>query len=289
MSDLSQWIAPLLSLCEELGVLIREHYHSAQALEVSYKNDQSPITQVDMQAHDMLVAGLAKLNPVLPVLSEESSVAQKSKRHNWRQFWLIDPLDGTREFIAGTGDFSVNIALIDGHRAVLGVLYLPLTNTAYVGVPGEGAQCWDLASGAAPKPLRARALSDELVICSSRQGVCPDTQQRFLHWCKARQSKLEIINSGGAMKFCQLVEGKADCYPRYLPCCEWDVAAGQAILEAAGGCVVDMHGAPLRYNARENLYSPHFVAIADPRAQLWRDFAQEHGWNTFDALESRTH
>ncbi|PID54779.1 MAG: 3'(2'),5'-bisphosphate nucleotidase [Gammaproteobacteria bacterium] len=288
MSGLKQWIAPLLDLCDDAGVLIRRHYHNAQTTQVSYKIDQSPVTQADLDAHDVLVAGLATLTPKLPILSEESSATQYDKRHNWQRFWLLDPLDGTREFIARTGDFSVNIALIDAHKSVLGVLYLPLQNVAYVGVSGERAQLWDLGSDAEPRDLCARALADQLVICGSRQGACPQTQQRFMRWCKTQKPELDVLSSGGAMKFCQLADGVADCYPRYLPCCEWDVAAGQALLEAAGGCVVDMQGVPLRYNTRESLYSPHFLAIADPAAPLWRTFAREHGWSTFAALESRT-
>lgn len=279
MSGLQSLVTPLLSLCRQAGEKICEHYHSSQECDFAYKKDNSPVTQADLDAHDIIVSGLESFNVVYPVLSEEAAATHNQSRLGWECYWLVDPLDGTREFLSGSGDFSINIALIHKHRPVLGILYLPLLDVAYIGIPGVGAESRSVLSGEGSS-LRTRHLpSDTLVTCLSRGKHRPESLRQFTRWCDLNMPIQSYLPSGGALKFCHMVEGKADCYPRFMPCCEWDVAAGQAILEAAGGCVVDLHGQPLRYNCRDNLYSPHFVAIADPAARFWQRFASEHGWS----------
>ena len=277
MHDLRGLVSPLLQLCYEAGELICQHYHAPGDSGLSAKADDSPLTHADLDSHVHLRDGLAQLTPALPLLSEESSAATKSQRHSWPRFWLVDPLDGTKEFVAGTGEFTINIALIDDHRPVLGLLYVPLQKLAYVGIPGDFAARFSTLDGVgwqretlAPQPLADKGASAGLVVLASRRH----RNRRLdacLAWLEARRGPLQRDNSGSALKFCHLAEGRGDVYPRFSPCCEWDVAAGQALLEAAGGGVLGLDGKPLRYNFRDTLLSEHFLAVADASSPLWQE------------------
>ena len=205
----------------------------------------------------------------LPVLSEESKELPFEERAGWNPFWMVDPLDGTKEFLGGTGEFTVNIALIEGHRAVFGLVAVPMESAVYVGGAGLGA--WRLAAGEW-EPILARPLDSNgtVVVLASRRhrgerlDACLDALQ-------SRVATLRRDNAGSALKFCRLAEGAADFYPRYSPCSEWDTAAGQALLEGAGGAVLGLDGKPLTYNRRDTLLSPDFHAIADPSQSLWAE------------------
>jgi 3'(2'), 5'-bisphosphate nucleotidase len=183
---------------------------------------------------------------------------------------MVDPLDGTREFLERTGEFTINIALIEAQRPVLGLVYEPLVQAANLGIVGEGA--WRLQRGVdgwRSAPLQTRTLASEtLVLLASRRH-----SNSRLDSCLAYLEgtyKIERRNSGSALKFCDLAAGRGDCYPRFSPCSEWDVAAGDALVTAAGGAVLGLDGQPLRYNARESLLSPHFIAVGDNDAALWQ-------------------
>ena len=240
---------------------------------VARKSDNSPLTEADQVAHGIIARALAKLDAGLPVLSEESQPGDHAARRKWRRYWLVDPLDGTKEFLARTGEFTINIALIDEHRPLLGVLYLPLERTAYVGIPGTGARCyrtgqdgrWEMHE-LATRPLRT---GQTLRVLASRRhkGARLDAH---LAWLEREWGSIDRDNMGSALKFCRMAEAEGDFYPRFSPCCEWDTAAGQAVLEAAGGCVIGLDGEPLRYNVGESLYSPAFYAIADGAHPLWQ-------------------
>jgi 3'(2'), 5'-bisphosphate nucleotidase len=272
--ELEQLVAPLIDLCREAGEVIRGRYHAPGADRFESKPDHSPLTRADLDSHQLLSAGLAALRPRLPVLSEESAPALVAPRRQWPRYWLVDPLDGTREFLQRTGDFSINIALVEEHRARLGLLYLPLTETTYVGIPGRGARCFEGPAAGSGRPLRTRALQPGRplqVLTSRRYGGSQLTD--WLQRLRQQWGPVEQVPCGGALKFCYLVEGKGDIYPRFSPCSEWDTAAGQAVLEAAGGSLVDLQGAPLRYNRGTDLSSPHFYALADPGHELWRSLA----------------
>jgi 3'(2'), 5'-bisphosphate nucleotidase len=219
-----------------------------------------------------LLSGLHALDASLPLLSEESTPAQISRRRDWHRYWLVDPLDGTREFLAKTGEFTINIALIDDHRPLLGLLYLPLERIAYVGIPGVLAQCYsDVGAGSlSVTDLETRRLQtgDELTVLASRRHSGP----RFtacLEWLAQHWGPVSRSDMGSALKFCRMAEGHGDIYPRFSPCCEWDTAAGQAVLEAAGGRLLGLDGAPLRYNCSDSLYSPPFYGLADGAHPLW--------------------
>jgi 3'(2'), 5'-bisphosphate nucleotidase len=274
---LQQRVLPLLNLCRQAGDAICEHYNASQAGKFVAKDDDSPLTQADLASHALLCAGLAALDPDIPVLSEESDPVDFSQRRQWQRYWLVDPLDGTREFLSRTGDFTINIAYIDHHRPVLGVLYQPLERTAHVGIPGVEASCYreaDGVRGAAdwlsdPLKTRSVAVDQPLVVMASRRhrGI---RLQRCLDWLGENWGAMSLVQVGGALKFRELAQGRGDFYPRFSPCCEWDTAAGQAVLEAAGGSVVGLNGQPLRYNCQDSLYSPAFYAIADESHSLWQ-------------------
>ncbi|MEQ9463114.1 MAG: 3'(2'),5'-bisphosphate nucleotidase CysQ [Haliea sp.] len=278
MVDLNVLIQPLLRLCFEAGELICGHYHAPGDSGLRAKADDSPLTHADLDSHVHLRDGLAQLTPGVPLLSEESSAETKAQRHTWRRFWMVDPLDGTKEFVAGNGEFTINIALIEDHRAVLGLLYIPLQKLAYAGIPGSLAARFSTVDGESweRRPLATRVLEDDRGTAAPRSlTVLASRRHRnrqldaCLAWLEAQRGPLQRENSGSALKFCHLAEGRGDVYPRFSPCCEWDVAAGQAVLEAAGGSVLGLDGNPLRYNCRDTLLSADFLAVGDAGNPLW--------------------
>ena len=273
--ELNHLTEALLRLCCEAGEMICRHYHAPGDAGLQSKSDDSPLTQADLDSHAHLREGLAQLTPDWPMLSEESSPARKAQRRDWPCFWLVDPLDGTKEFVAGTGEFTINIALVRDHVPVLGLLYVPLQRAAYLGIPGQGAWCFrrQEEGGWSKTDLATRPLVEgrPLLVLASRRHRNPRLRA-CLAWLEQRwDAPLERDNSGSALKFCQIAEGRGDFYPRFSPCCEWDVAAGQALLEACGGAVLGLDGQPLRYNARDSLMSPHFYALGDAGHPLWQE------------------
>lgn len=265
-------IQDLLDLSRSAAAVICDYYArfegdtTAQHRE---KADRTPLTEADLASHRILSEGLARLFPSLPILSEESPAAEIRDRRSWANFWMVDPLDGTREFLERSGHFTINIALIKNQRAVLGLLYQPLADTACLGIVGEGAWKYVRADDRwVARPIRTRTLGGgELVLLASRRHRNDKlaTTTDFLE----ASHRVGRRNSGSALKFCDLASGKGDCYPRFSPCSEWDVAAGDALVSAAGGRVLGLDGEPLRYNARDTLLSPHFLAVGDPDAALW--------------------
>ena len=278
MRDLQALVAPLLQLCREAGEVICEHYNAPGAGEYQAKGDDSPLTRADLDSHVLLQAGLVALDATIPILSEESSPAEMAGRRSWSRYWLVDPLDGTREFLARTGEFTINIALICDHQPVLGVLYLPLERVAYVGIPGSEARCYRYSAEGSwsSDVLVARELrsGQPLTVLASRRHSGPRLEG-CLAWLGEHWGPVARRNSGSALKFCQLAEGVGDFYPRFSPCCEWDTAAGQAVLEAAGGALLGLDGQPLRYNCQDSLYSPNFYGLADAAHPLWRQLLRE--------------
>ncbi|HST44835.1 MAG TPA: 3'(2'),5'-bisphosphate nucleotidase CysQ [Luteimonas sp.] len=239
----------------------------AQDFSVALKQDASPLTAADMAAHRCIVAGLQRLTPDIPVLSEESAhLVDSAERRRWRTLWVVDPLDGTREFVKRNGEFTVNIALVHDGVAVFGVIQAPVTGMLWHGTQGRGAFRCD-ADG--ERAIRARhAGARPLRVAGSRSHLDPHTARIM-----ARIGDAEPLAMGSSLKFCLLADGGLDVYPRFGPTSEWDTAAGQAIVEAAGGCVVDRQGRPLRYNQRDTLLNGDFIALADPLLpwQAWLD------------------
>ena len=260
-------IDELVSLAGRADALLLQHYNNADGIGVERKSDSSPVTLADRDAHELILRGLNQLTPDIPVLSEESPAEQISERLNWKRCWIVDPLDGTKEFIGRTGEFTINIALIDQGRPILGLLSVPTQGLCYVGIPGQGAWCIDPVDNAGQRPVRAlrvQALSPQLplrVLASVRHNA--DRVAAVLSKLERVGAGTRRINAGSALKFCALLEAQADIYPRTSPCYEWDVAAGDALVTAAGGFVVDTQGAPLRYNQRDSLLVERFIAGAD--------------------------
>jgi 3'(2'), 5'-bisphosphate nucleotidase len=243
------------------GREILEVYADAAVVPTA-KADNSPLTAADLRAHRLIVARLQELTPELPVLSEESARVPFATRSRWSRYWLVDPLDGTREFLSRNGEFTVNIALIEGHAPVLGVVHVPVTATTYRGLAGVGA--WRQRPGEPVQSIQvAQRSATPLRVVGSRSHR-GDSLDAFL----ARLGAHELLAIGSSLKFCLVAEGAADVYPRLGPTSEWDTAAAHAVLVAAGGAVCALDGGALEYNARDSLLNPFFVAFG-PRDRDW--------------------
>lgn len=261
MPDLEKYIAPLKQLVVEAGEAILEVYESDSPVEVDQKADDSPVTKADCAAHIIIDKALRALEPDLPVLSEEGGIPGYPERASWQRYWLVDPLDGTKEFINKNGEFTVNIALIDGSEAVLGIVYVPVTGTLYYGARGLGA--WKEHAGER-QPLKAKAVSygqDLRVVGSRRHGA--EALDTMLAGMASKFNSINLVSMGSSLKICALAEGSADWYPRLALTSEWDTAAAHAVLSAAGGKIVDGQFKPLTYNQKESLLNPFFHAVGD--------------------------
>ena len=246
-------IDPIVALAQKAGEAILEVYSTD--FDVHSKDDESPLTQADLASHRCIAAGLAELTPDIPIISEEDGLPDFATRSAWERYWLIDPLDGTKEFVNRNGEFTVNIALIDANRPVLGVVYVPVQNKTYIGCEGYGAELRD-SDGSVRKIEVQTESSDPARICGSRshRGASLDA---FL----GNVGNCEMIPMGSSLKFCVIAEGGADLYPRLGPTSEWDTAAAQAVVEQAGGSVVTLDGKPMKYNEKEDILNPHFFVI----------------------------
>ena len=248
-------LAPkLMAIARNAGKAIMAAYAGGDD-NVRVKADQSPVTAADFAAHQRLVAALQKLTPDCPVVSEEDEGSLTYRRSDGR-FWLIDPLDGTKEFLARNGEFTVNIALIDQGRSVLGVVYAPAIVCMYWGGPDLGANRVQVSLSEAIQ-VRPNGLDEACRVVASKSHLNAETQS-FIE----RLRVVSLVQAGSSLKFCRVAEGAADIYPRLAPTCEWDTAAAQAVLEGAGGSVVDLDGQPLRYGKPEVL-NPSFIATRD--------------------------
>jgi 3'(2'), 5'-bisphosphate nucleotidase len=237
---------------------------------VERKDDNSPLTAADLAAHRCIVEGLERLSPDIPVLSEESAEEVPSLlRRQWPRMWLVDPLDGTREFVKRNGEFTVNIALIEDGEAVLGVVQAPVTGALWHGQRGRGAF---RREGASDVAIHTRVpATAPLRVAASRSHRDARTEAVL-----QRMGDIEPIGVGSSLKFCRVAEGSMDVYPRFGPTSEWDTGAGQCVLEAAGGVVMDLasaerEGRPLRYNQRDTILNGDFIALGDPSLP-WREW-----------------
>lgn len=235
--------------------------------EVTAKLDDSPVTAADLAAHHLLLAGLQQLAPEIPVLSEEAADIPLGERAKWSRWWLVDPLDGTKEFISGSEEFTVNVALIEQGRVVFGVVGLPTSGRCYFGGAGLGA--WRSELGTAAEAVEVRiAPVEAFTVVASRRHSSP-AQERLLEGLSERFGDLQLASRGSSLKFCLLAEGNADCYPRLAPTSQWDTAAAQGVLEGAAGEVLDLQGLALTYEARASFLNPSFIAL--PQAAAWRE------------------
>ncbi len=260
----AELIDAVADIAHEAGQAILEIYESD--FDVEHKDDDSPLTRADMASHRIIARRLRELTPELPVISEEDGLPPFAERSAWPRYWLIDPLDGTREFVKRNDEFTVNIALIDGGRPVLGVVDVPVLGLSYRAAEGYGATRSD--DGGAPVAIRVPAESADpprIVGSRSHRGASLDG---FLDALGPH----ELVPLGSSLKFCRVAEGAADLYPRFGPTSEWDTAAAQAVVEQAGGRVLRLDGQPLDYNRKEDILNPHFVVIG-PQDRDWLGLA----------------
>ncbi|MCD6048395.1 MAG: cysQ [Gammaproteobacteria bacterium] len=262
---MAELLSQIIALVERVGKAILPLYRSQDESLLLLKDDGSPFTKADDLANQMILETLKSLTPDIPIISEESCDVSFAERQNWQRFWLVDPIDGTKEFLAKNGDFTVNIALIDAHRPVLGVVGVPVSGTVYYASEHSGA--WKKTTTGVEE-IHAVALDSHQavrVMASRRHGV------NAIEKISSHYSQAELLLRGSSLKFCLLAEGLVDLYPRLGFTSEWDTAAGQCIVEAAGGCVMDLNGKPLVYGLRETYQNPYFLAVADPSV----------GWSQF--------
>lgn len=262
MTDRSLALATL-DLAAEAAEAIMHHYRRGG--EVRAKADDSPVTAADLASQAVLLEGLGQLTPGVPVISEEQENAPASERHHWDTAWLVDPLDGTKEYIAGTGEFAICLALIQGGRPVLGAIFAPTQGLGWVG--GQGLAGIRRERGAISRLQPKSTPAPARIVTSSRQHS--EALDRCLSRMDAHFGGIERQMLGSALKFAAIAEGRCDAYPRFGKTSEWDTAAGQALLESVGGLVIGADGEPLRYNQRDSLINPAFIAAADS-SQPWR-------------------
>jgi len=246
-------IDPVVTLAIDAGRKILEVYSSD--FEVQSKDDDSPLTQADLASHHCIVAGLEALTPEIPIISEESELPDFAERSQWDRYWIIDPLDGTKEFVNRNGEFTVNIALIDHQKPVFGVVHVPVQDKTYWGCEGLGAKRQN-ADGSIESIQISTSSSVPVRVVGSRSH-----RSSSLDTYLEKLGNHDMIPMGSSLKFCVIAEGGADLYPRLGLTSEWDTAAAQAVVEQAGGSVVTLDGKPMKYNTKDDILNPYFFVI----------------------------
>ncbi len=265
MAEPVELLHPVHEIALQAGREILKIY--AADIEVTHKDDDSPLTQADLASHHCLVEGLKKLTPDIPILSEEGEMPDYETRAGWHWYWLIDPLDGTREFIKRNGEFTVNVALIHNGHPVLGVVYAPALDVSYFAAQGSGA--WKQEDSGPYDAITTRRVEGKLSIVASRSHRSEELEALL-----DGMPEHSEVSVGSSLKFCQVAEGRADFYPRLGLTSEWDTAAGQCVVEQAGGLVTTLDFKPLAYNSKESLLNPFFLVFGDP-THHWQQYFPE--------------
>lgn len=275
-----QLLQTVAEIAQRAGTRIMDVYERPGQPEVVNKTDDSPLTEADLRANTLIVAELQTLSPDVPILSEESVPVPFEQRHDWSRFWLVDPLDGTREFLSRNGEFTVNIAMIDNGFPVLGVVHVPVTGVTYLGLHGHDGGAWRVSPDTVwhpvrctPLPARSQWKYHTLRVVASRRHS-GDTQDLLLDALSAHFAGIQRLPMGSSLKICLLAEGLADFYPRLAPTSEWDTAAAHAVLTAAGGNIFDLSLKALEYNRKTAMLNPSFLATADV-SKPWIDVLNE--------------
>jgi 3'(2'), 5'-bisphosphate nucleotidase len=252
----------LVAIIKQANQAILTVYQQDKPLAIAHKADQSPVTQADRKAHAIIARELTKLTPQLPLISEEAELPSVAIRQQWRQYWLVDPLDGTKEFIATNGQFTTNIALIQDQQAVLGIVGVPVSGKIYLGGPH-----WPAVKLAADQwqPIKTRKTRQQILDVITSQRHQGEQMATCLTLLKQHFSQVKLCTAGSSLKICRLAEGLADFYPRLAPTCQWDTAAAHAVLSGAGGQLLDKDFNQLTYPVTAKLVNPDFYAIADPK------------------------
>lgn len=248
----------VITLCEQAGQAILSVYHDENGFDVDTKDDNSPLTRADLAANRVLVNGLKAIKDV-PILSEECEIPDFETRSQWPMYWLIDPLDGTKQFIQRNGEFTVNVALIDNNKAVLGVVYVPVKDITYAGCETSGAIKREEGVNTSISVRKATSIID--VVASRSHGASAVDQ--LMDALEHHFDQINTTNMGSSLKLCLVAEGKADLYPRLALTSEWDTAAAHAVVSAAGGTVIDDTFNDMRYNTKDNILNPYFYVIGD--------------------------
>ena len=245
-------IEQLIEISKEAGKAILEVYNTN--FDYQIKEDLSPLTKADTLSHNIICQRLKMLTPDIPILSEENSDIPFNIKSLWKQYWLVDPLDGTKEFIKRNGEFTVNIALISKNQPIFGIIYIPVNNRLFWGSKIHGA--YEIKNGMNQIKIHASTKNTKKVAASRSHNN--QEMNNFLEKLDA----YTIVNIGSSLKFCLVANGEIDIYPRLGPTSEWDTAAGEAILKSAGGSVIDLELRNIVYN-KENLLNPSFIAAND--------------------------
>ncbi len=269
-NEVTERLQGIIAIAKHAGEKILELYDTDLA--VTSKEDNTPLTEADLAANQIIIEQLQALDPSLPILTEESCGIPFAERNEWNNYWLVDPLDGTREFIKRNGEFSVNIALISDGVSVMGVVHAPVLNVTYWGCRGLGA--WKQKAEEPPQRIHVRTAPKSCVtVARSRAPLNGGLVNRFLD----KLGEHKVVSMGSALKSCLVAEGSADVYAKLGPTCEWDTGAAQCIVEEAGGHITDTKMKDLRYNTKESLLNPHFFVFGEG----------DHNWSDYLENESK--
>ena len=257
MIDNKKLILDICNISIRAGNKILEYYKDD--IEVTHKNDSSPLTQADLASNKIIKTALHNLDTTIPILSEESLV-EWGTRKSWNKYWLVDPLDGTKEFIKNNGEFTVNIALVEKNNPILGVIFAPAKSVIYFAQKGYGSFTIDTSKELnnldEATQISVLKQSDPVRIIGSRSH----SNNSFATWVNEKFPNAQIIQAGSSLKFCLIADGNADIYPRFGPTSEWDIAAGHIILNEAGGKILTLSNKEIKYNQKESLLNPEFIA-----------------------------
>lgn len=235
---------------------------------VEEKEDKSPLTDADLASHNLILQRLAELTPQIPILSEESAQLPFEERAGWGTYWLVDPLDGTREFVKRNGEFTVNIALIHQHKSIIGVINVPVLDVDYYAWQDGG--CYKIENKGAAKKIHVKKLDGSRLAVAGSRSHGSEMMQQYM----AKLGDVETMSMGSSLKFCLVAEGRADLYPRLGLTSEWDTAAAHCIVEQAGGYITKTDMTPLEYNTKDSLLNPFFFVFGD-NSRDWSQYLDE--------------
>ncbi len=258
LTEKQRLIKPLLEIARAAGAEILNIYNNATSKDIEYKSDNSPLTKADKAANDVICKGLEQLETVFPIISEENKAIPYATRKDYDYVWMVDPLDGTKEFIKRNGEFTVNIALIHKNRSIMGFVYVPVTDEMYYAVEGGGAFLVKNGKTSKLKAKKNNLKNTGINIVASRSHMNDETNDYV-----ARYRDPNIVPTGSSLKFMLIALGKADVYPRLAPTMEWDTAAAHIILEEANGYVINQDKISIVSYNKEDLLNPHFIAYGD--------------------------
>jgi 3'(2'), 5'-bisphosphate nucleotidase len=274
LQQMPEKLQQLCKILQHASTLLADEYalyQQGKQFHIEKKQDNSPVTQADLKVHAYMCVHLGQLSPHAPILSEEGE--QHAERLQWRQFWMLDPLDGTKEFIHQTGEFTINLSWIDGGESVISAIAVPLKQTIYISEKGDTPFRWQWQSDVVTLAKFEHIDRDTTMmrIAMSRRPERSSLYAAFLQYLTEQQIRYEKVAAGSAYKFCMMLESEIDIYPRFHPTSEWDTAAGQGLLQSIGGDVFDLRHRPFQYNQRADVLNGHFIALR--RVQDWQYFA----------------